>query len=72
MASPVVNLASGLASTIVTFGAIIVGASIVAFIAASVLGGRSKPRRRAIFAVVGFIGLVIALVVAQTRLHGLA
>ena len=72
MASPVVNLASGLASTIVTFGAIIVGTGIVAFVAAHALGGRSKPRRRAIFAVVGFIGLVIALVVAQTHLHGLA
>ena len=72
MASPVVNLASGFASTIVTFGAIIVGTDVVAFVAASVLGECSKSRRRAIFAVVGFIGLFIALVVAQTHLHGLA
>jgi uncharacterized membrane protein len=70
MASPVVNLASGLASTIVTFGAIIVGAGVVAFVAARTWGAHSKLRRQAIFGVVGFMGLVIALVVAQARLRG--
>jgi hypothetical protein len=71
MASPVVSLASGLASTLVTVGAIIVGAGVVAFVAARTWGGRSKLRRQAIFGVVGFIGLVIAVVVAQTRLRGM-
>ena len=70
MASPATSLASGLASTIGTFALVIVCAGVVAFVAARKWGS-TKRSPQAIFGVVGFAGLAIAVLVAQLRLRGI-
>jgi len=70
MASTAKNLAAGLASTIGTFALLIVCAGVIAFVAARKWGS-TKRRQQAIFGVVGFVGLAIAVLVAQLRLHGI-
>jgi hypothetical protein len=72
LASPAVNavtnLASGLASAIWTFAVLILVSGVIAFLAAR-KWGRTKRARQAIYSVVGFIGIVIAVIVLQYRLR---
>jgi sulfite exporter TauE/SafE len=72
MASPVVNIAtnamSGLASAIHTFVGLMLVSAVLAFFAAR-KWGRTKRARRAVYSVVGFFGLVIAVIVMQYRVR---
>jgi hypothetical protein len=72
MTSPAVNavtnLASGLASAIYTFAGLMLVSGVIAFFAAR-KWGRTKRARQAIYSVVGFVGIVIALLLTQYRLR---
>jgi uncharacterized membrane protein YidH (DUF202 family) len=59
---------SGLASAIYTFAGLILVSGVVAFFAAR-KWGRTKRARQAIYSVVGFVGIVIAVIVMQYRLR---
>ena len=72
MASSAVNIVtnamSGLASAIYTFAGVVLVSTVVAFVVAR-KWGRTKRTRQALYSVVGFIGILIAVIVLQYRLR---
>lgn len=62
------QLGEPFASAIYTLATVIVVSGIVAFVVAR-KWGRTKRARQAIYSVVGFVGLVIAVIVMQYRLQ---
>ena len=57
-------------NTLITIAIIVVVTTLIAWLVAVKFGGRSKVKRRAVFTVVGGVGLVLALVFAYLRASG--
>jgi hypothetical protein len=63
------QVASAIASSIGMMAAVIVVAAIVAFVVARKFGGKSRPKRKIIFLLVGGFGLLCAGGVVYLRLR---
>lgn len=72
MPSTAVALSSKVAGILITFAGMILVAAIIALFAARKWGGQSRYKRRAIYSIVGVVGIVIAGFITHYRLRQLA
>jgi predicted permease len=67
----IVGAGNQIASALVTFAVLIVATALIAFVVARRYGN-SRVRQRAIFAVIGTVGLLSAAIYTHLRLRGMA
>lgn len=67
--APIVQIGNKVASSVLTFGALVALAGVIASFLAHRYGGQSRANRRAIFTLVGAVGMLAAAAVTFARLH---
>lgn len=60
--SPILQAGNHIASAFMTLAVSIAVVGIVAYLCARAFGARSRPLRRAIFSIVGAVGLIVAVI----------
>jgi hypothetical protein len=67
--SSIQSTTSGIVTALAVLSVLLVVSGVIAFLAARKWGGKSRPKRQAIFAVVGAAGLIVAAIVTSRLLH---
>jgi hypothetical protein len=65
----IIQTGNHIASSVLTFAVLVAVAGVIAALAAHRYGGKSRARRRAIFTLVGAVGMLAAAAVTFARLH---
>jgi hypothetical protein len=63
------SIASVIVTAFAVLSVLIVVSGVVAFLAAHKWGGKSRPKRQAIYTIVGSVGLIIAAIVTSRLLR---
>lgn len=65
----IIQIGNHIALAVLTFAALVAVAGVIAALAAHRYGGQSRAKRRAIFTLIGAVGMLTAAAVTFARLH---